>query len=158
MNIAIRRATKADAMTIADHNSAMAREVEEIELDGERLLQGVHAVLSDGGKGFYVVAEVNDRVVGQLMITFEWSDWRNGVFWWIQSVYVEPGSRGWGVYTRLHGWVSAEAGAQGNVCGIRLYVDKSNHNAQRIYRRLGMMPAVYDMYETDFVLKRVAAK
>ena len=145
---------EADAVTIADHNAAMAREVEEIELDGERLLQGVRAVLSDGGKGFYVVAEVDDRVVGQLMITFEWSDWRNGVFWWIQSVYVEPDSRGRGVYTRLHGWVSAEAEAQRNVCGIRLYVDKSNLNAQRIYRRLGMMPAVYDMYETDFVLKR----
>lgn len=154
MNITIRQATEADTLTIADHNAAMAREIEEIELDQERLLSGVRAVVSDAAKGFYVVAEADARVVGQLMITFEWSDWRNGTFWWIQSVYVDPGARGRGVYTRLHEWVSAEAARQRNVCGIRLYVDKSNHNAQRTYRRLGMTPAVYEMYETDFVLKR----
>lgn len=154
MNISIRQATQADALTIADHNTAMAREIEEIELDRERLLRGVRAVVNDAAKGFYVVAEADGRVVGQLMITFEWSDWRNGTFWWIQSVYVDPGARGLGVYTKLHEWVSAQAEAQQDVCGIRLYVDKSNHNAQRTYRRLGMTPAVYDMYESDFVLKR----
>ncbi|HUG82853.1 MAG TPA: GNAT family N-acetyltransferase [Bryobacterales bacterium] len=154
MNITIRQATQADALTIADHNAAMAREIEEIELDRERLLRGVRAVVSDAAKGFYVVAEADGRVVGQLMITFEWSDWRNGTFWWIQSVYVDPGARGCGVYTRLHEWVTAEAETQADVCGIRLYVDKSNHNAQRTYRRLGMTAAVYDMYESDFVLKR----
>ncbi len=145
---------EADTATIADHNAAMAREIEGIELDGERLMQGVRAVIKDAGKGFYVVAERNGRVVGQLMITYEWSDWRNGVFWWIQSVYVEPDSRGQGVYTRLHEWISAQAEATGDVCGIRLYVDKTNEAAQRTYRRVGMAPAVYEMYETDFVLKR----
>jgi GNAT superfamily N-acetyltransferase len=132
----------------------MAREIEEIELDGDLLLRGVRAVFSDGNKGFYIVAEAAGRVVGQLMITFEWSDWRNGTFWWIQSVYVVPEARGQGIYSRLYEWISTEAKARGTVCGIRLYVDKTNHNAQRTYRRLGMTPAVYDMYETDFVLKR----
>ena len=154
MDIAIRRATDADAETIADYSAAMAREIEEIELDGELLLRGVRAVLGDGNKGFYVVAEAASRVVGQLMITFEWSDWRNSTFWWIQSVYVHPEARGQGIYSRLYEWVLAEAKARRNICGIRLYVDRTNHNAQRTYRRLGMTPAVYDMYETDFVLKR----
>ncbi len=132
----------------------MAREIEDTELDYNRLLAGTRAVFEDAGKGFFVVAERESRVVGQLMITFEWSDWRNGLFWWIQSVYVEPASRGQGVYSALHQWVMEQAAAARDVCGIRLYVDKSNHNAQRTYRRLGMTPAVYDMYETDFVLKR----
>lgn len=141
-------------MIIADQSAAMAREIEDIELDRDRLLAGTRAVLEDAGKGFYVVAEREGRVAGQLMITFEWSDWRNGVFWWIQSVYVEPEARGQGVYTALHRWVHEQARRGGDVCGIRLYVDKSNQNAQRTYRRLGMTPAVYDMYEADFILER----
>jgi GNAT superfamily N-acetyltransferase len=152
--ITIRRAIDTDAAIIADQSAAMAREIEDIELDRGRLLAGTQAVLNDAGKGFYVIAEHEGRVAGQLMITFEWSDWRNGVFWWIQSVYVESESRGQGVYTALHRWVREQAEGAGDVCGIRLYVDKSNHNAQRTYRRLGMTPAVYDMYETDFVLER----
>lgn len=154
MTIRVRLACGDDAEIIADHSAAMAREIEDIELDYNRLLAGTRAVFEDAGKGFFVVAERESRVVGQLMITFEWSDWRNGLFWWIQSVYVEPASRGQGVYSALHQWVIEQAAAAGDVCGIRLYVDKSNHNAQRTYRRLGMTPAVYDMYETDFVLKR----
>ena len=154
MTITIRHATDADAALIADQSAAMAREIEDIELDRERLLAGTQAVLSDTTKGFYVIAECEGRVAGQLMITFEWSDWRNGVFWWIQSVYVAPESRGQGVYSALHRWVTEQARSTGDVCGIRLYVDKSNQNAQRTYRRLGMTPAVYDMYETDFVLER----
>lgn len=154
MTIRVRLACGDDAEIIADHSAAMAREIEDIELDYNRLLAGTRAVFEDAGKGFFVVAERESRVVGQLMITFEWSDWRNGLFWWIQSVYVEPASRGQGVYSALHQWVMEQAAAARDVCGIRLYVDKSNHNAQRTYRRLGMTPAVYDMYETDFVLKR----
>ena len=154
MTISVRLACGDDAEIIADHSAAMAREIEDIELDYNRLLAGTRAVFEDAGKGFFVVAERESRVVGQLMITFEWSDWRNGLFWWIQSVYVEPASRGQGVYSALHQWVIEQAAAARDVCGVRLYVDKSNHNAQRTYRRLGMTPAVYDMYETDFVLKR----
>ena len=154
MTIRVRLACGDDAEIIADHSAAMAREIEDIELDYNRLLAGTRAVFEDAGKGFFVVAERESRVVGQLMITFEWSDWRNGLFWWIQSVYVEPASRGQGVYSALHQWVIEQAAAARDVCGVRLYVDKSNHNAQRTYRRLGMTPAVYDMYETDFVLNR----
>ena len=154
MTISIRHAIDTDSGIIAERSAAMAPDIDDIELDRDRLLAGTRAALNDAGKGFYVIAEREGRVAGQLMITFEWSDWRNGVFWWIQSVYVEPESRGQGVYTALHRWVREQAEGVGDVCGIRLYVDKSNQNAQRTYRRLGMTPAVYEMYETDFVLER----
>ena len=102
MNIQIRRATTADAARIADHNAAMARETENVQLDPERLRLGVDAVLNDSAKGFYTVAEAEAQVVGQMMITFEWSDWRNGTFWWVQSVYVQPEYRRRGLYRRLY--------------------------------------------------------
>ena len=154
MEIVIRLAAASDARTIAGFNAAMARETENLELDGERLLQGVQAVLDDPSKGFYLVAEIDGAVVGQLMLTFEWSDWRNGVFWWIQSVYVQPEARGRGVYKRLYREAVQRAERQGDVCGLRLYVERENERAQRVYRRLGMSPTAYRMYETDFVLER----
>ena len=154
MSVTIRRASTSDAQVIARHNAAMAREIEQLDLDQQRLLPAVSAVLEDETKGFYLVAEADGRVVGQLMITYEWSDWRNGVFWWIQSVYVDPACRGRGVYTRLHTAIVEQAKAAGDVCGIRLYVDENNENAQRSYRRLGMSRTAYDMYEVDFVLER----
>ena len=154
MSVTIRRASTSDAQVIAHHNAAMAREIEQLDLDQQRLLPAASAVLEDEAKGFYLVAEADGRVVGQLMITYEWSDWRNGVFWWIQSVYVDPACRGRGVYTRLHTAIVEQAKAAGDVCGIRLYVDENNENAQRSYRRLGMSRTAYDMYEVDFVLER----
>lgn len=159
MNITIRRAIAADAGQIARHNAAMARETENITLDPARLRLGVEAVLSDPGKGFYTVVEAESPtggkiVVGQMMITYEWSDWRNGTFWWVQSVYVEPQYRKQGVYRKLYEDVLAEAKARQDVCGIRLYVDKENRSAQKVYERLGMRPAQYAMYEVDFVLER----
>jgi len=114
----------------------------------------VEAVLRDPGKGFYSVAEVDGRVVGQMMVTFEWSDWRNGTFWWLQSVYVQPAFRGQGVYRRIYQQVLDEAKARGEVCGVRLYVSKENRIAQQVYERLGLKPAHYAMYEVDFVLER----
>ena len=154
MSIQIRRATLADAEIIAKHNAAMALETERLELNGERLRQGVEAALRDPGKGFYSVAEVDGRVVGQMMVTFEWSDWRNGTFWWLQSVYVQPAYRRHGVYRRLYEHVLGEAKARGEVCGVRLYVSKENRIAQQVYERLGLKPAHYAMYEVDFVLER----
>ncbi len=154
MDVVIRRASTGDAPVIAGHNAAMAQEIEQLDLDQQRLLSAAGAVLEDETKGFYLVAEADGRVVGQLMITYEWSDWRNGVFWWIQSVYVDPAYRGRGVYTRLHTAIVEQAKAAGDVCGIRLYVDENNENAQRSYRRLGMSRTAYDMYEVDFVLER----
>ena len=151
----IRRGIPGDAPSIAGFNAAMARETEHLELDATRLRAGVDAVLADPAKGFYLVAENEDRrVVGQLMITFEWSDWRNGVFWWIQSVYVDPAARGAGVYRRLYQHVRQAAADAGNVCGLRLYVERENTRAQEVYRRQGMRATAYDMYEVDFVIDR----
>ena len=154
MDLLIRRARPSDAQVIARHNAAMAREIEQLDLDEQRLLPGASAMLEDETKGFYLVAEADGQVVGQLMITYEWSDWRNGVFWWIQSVYVETAYRRHGVYTRLHGSIVEQAKEAGDVCGIRLYVEENNENAKRSYRRLGMSRTAYDMYEVDFVLER----
>ena len=154
MKISIRRGRLADAETIAGYNAALAAETERLQLDRDRLLRGVRAVLEDPAKGFYTVAESEDTVVGQMMITFEWSDWRNGTFWWIQSVYVHPEYRRRGVFSRLHRHVLEEATKLGTVCGLRLYVEKENRQAQRTYQRLGMQKAIFDMYEADFVLRR----
>ena len=154
MDILIRRATLADARAIAAHNAALALESENLELDLDRLRQGVEAALADPAKGFYTVAESGGAVIGQMMVTFEWSDWRNGTFWWVQSVYVRPDHRRQGVYRRLYRHVLEEAKGRGDVCGLRLYVSKENLSAQRVYHRLGMKKAPYELYEVDFVLPR----
>ncbi|MBI3665813.1 MAG: GNAT family N-acetyltransferase [Acidobacteria bacterium] len=154
MSLAIRAAAPSDAPTIAAFNAAMARETEHIELDAKRLLDGVRAVLADRSKGFYTVAETEGRVVGQMMITFEWSDWRNGTFWWIQSVYVHPDFRSRGVFKELYAYITERAKSAGDVCGLRLYVEQENSRAQQTYQRLGMAKAPYAVYEVDFVLRR----
>lgn len=146
----IRAACWEDADAIVRFNRALARETEGRELDLDRIGPGVRAVLRDGSKGRYRVAERDGRVVGQLMLTFEWSDWRNGMFWWIQSVYVDPGFRGRGVFTALYRSVEAEAVASVDVCGIRLYMEHHNEPARRAYQRLGMAAAGYEVYERDF--------
>lgn len=150
--ILIRPATASDVPALAHNHRAMALETENKTLDTEATLLGTRAVIEDPGKGFYLIAERDGEMVGQLQITFEWSDWRNGNFWWIQSVYVAPNARRAGVYRVLHDHVLNEARAAGNVCGVRLYVDKDNKNAQATYRAMGMSPAHYDIYEIDFVL------
>ena len=150
--INVRDAVPADLVIIVAFNSAMARETEGIELEVDRLRQGVSAVLDDPARGRYLVAEIGGSVVGQLMITYEWSDWRNGCFWWIQSVYVHPDHRRRGVYRALDAHVRAEALREGDVCGLRLYVDRDNHVAQGVYASLEMQRSHYDLYEIDFVL------
>ena len=154
INLTIRRANAADAAVIAAFNAALAAESEDLHLDHQRLAAGVRAVLEDASKGFYTVAEADGQVVGQMLITFEWSDWRNGVFWWIQSVYVSPGYRRCGVYARILQHVMQQAKALGNVCGFRLYVEKENTRAQTVYQHLGMRRTNYDMFEVDFVIER----
>src|SRR6187402_3307238 len=129
----IRIATETDTPDLVEFNRAMALETEGKHLDPDVLSKGVAAVFPDAQKGFYVVAEDEGSVVGCLLITFEWSDWRNGWFWWIQSVYVRPEARGHGVYRALHRSVLDEARAQEDVCGVRLYVDQENHGAQATY-------------------------
>ncbi len=152
MNLTIRTARLSDAHTIADYNRAMALETEGVELDPVRLLAGVRAVLADPAKGFYKLAEMDGRAAGQLMITFEWSDWRNGMFWWIQSVYVHPDHRQSGVFRSLYLETLKEAEADRAICGVRLYVESENHRAQQAYQKLGMQRRGYQFYEVDFVL------
>ena len=152
MNTTIRQATVADTAVIARFNTLMAGETEHIELDQERLKTGVESLLSDSSKGVYYLAEQDKRVVGQMMITYEWSDWRNGTFWWIQSVYVESSARGSGVFRALFDHVHSLAKSRSDVCGLRLYVERSNDRAKRTYDRHGMHPSHYEMFEMDFVL------
>jgi len=143
----IRAAASADTETIASFNEAMATETEGKTLDPATIRAGVRGLFARPDLGFYVVAEDGGRIVGQLMITYEWSDWRNGVFWWIQSVYVRPEFRGKGIYRALHAHVRTMAKAAGGVCGFRLYVEKENAAAQETYRRLGMHETPYVLFE-----------
>ncbi|HYR29837.1 MAG TPA: GNAT family N-acetyltransferase [Thermoanaerobaculia bacterium] len=141
-----REALPADASAIIEFQLAMARETEELELDREILTRGVEAVFTDPALGRYYVAEEDGRVVGSLMITYEWSDWRNGMVWWIQSVYVIPEFRRRGVYAGLYAQIKGIV-EQSAVRGIRLYVDKRNKPAQDVYTRLGMNGEHYQLFE-----------
>ncbi len=154
MTVSIRPARTEDAEVIADFNARLAADTEDLVLDRARLLAGVRAVLADPAKGFYAMAERAGATVGQLLVTREWSDWRNGDFWWIQSVFVVPEARGAGVFRSLYEHVDRLARERGDVCGLRLYVERHNERAQRTYARLGMQRTVYDMFETDYVLRR----
>lgn len=153
MPLRIRDAAPADASVIADFNAAMAKETEGKTLDPARLRAGVEAVLRDDANGRYWVAETDGRVVGQLPVTYEWSDWRNGRFWWIQSVYVHAGFRRQGVFAALYRHVESCARADGNACGLRLYVDKENRRAQDTYVALGMSFPGYLVMEAEFPRK-----
>jgi ribosomal protein S18 acetylase RimI-like enzyme len=127
----------------------MAWETEGKRLDLATLRRGVRAVLEDPTKGFYLVAVgPEEQVVGQLMVTFEWSDWRDGTIFWIQSVYVAPEARRRGVYRALHEAVLTHARAHRGVA-VRLYVEKHNRGAQETYRRVGMSPAIYELMEQE---------
>ena len=154
----VRLARPEDAATIASFSAAMALETEGRRLDLHRLYEGTIALLESPDRGFFMVAELEQtderQLLGQLMITYEWSDWRNGVFWWIQSVYVDPAWRRRSVFRRMHETVMATAKTSPNVCGVRLYVEESNSTAQVVYRKVGLTPSSYAIFETDFVLAR----
>ena len=143
----VRMAVAGDAATLAGFNRAMALETESKSLSMETLLPGVRAVLTDPLHGFYVVADSGTEIAGSLLVTYEWSDWRNGRIWWIQSVYVRPDHRRHGVYRTLHGFVRERARAAGDVVGIRLHVERENVAAQRTYAALGMTETPYRVYE-----------
>ena len=154
-NIRVRTATLADIERIAAFQQAMALETEGKTLDATTLRQGVAGVFEAPEKGFYLVAVADTEggtapVVASLLITYEWSDWRNATFWWLQSVYVDAGWRRKGVYRAMYGHVLSLAGARGDVCGIRLYVERTNAVAQQTYDSLGMYKSHYDLYEIDF--------
>jgi len=145
--LSVRRATIDDAETLARFNEAMAEETEDKALDPETVRAGVRAVFDTPTQAFYLVAERKETVVGSLMITTEWSDWRNADVWWIQSVYVRPPARRTGVYTALHREVRRRARRANDVCGLRLYVEQDNATARAAYETLGMSEPPYRMYE-----------
>ena len=147
MTIKIRDATVDDAAIIADYNNLLAEETEGRSLNPNRIGPGVVAILGDKNKGRYWVAEVDGQVVGQIAITYEWSDWRNGMLWYLQSVYVHKDFRRAGVYSALHGHVEALARETPEVVGIRLYVEKDNDRAQRTYANKGMTKTGYEMMQ-----------
>lgn len=147
--LSLRRAETRDAAVIAGFNVAMALETEGKSLDPATVHAGVLAVLDDARRGFYRVAERAGEVIGGLMVTFEWSDWRNAEFWWIQSVYVRPEARRSGVFSALYRDIEHLARSSG-ACGLRLYVENGNHPAMQTYGRMGMRDAHYRVMEQAF--------
>ncbi len=136
---------------IAEFNLRLAQETEGLTLDRLRLDKGVKALLQDSAKGVYYIAEVNGAVVGQVMITYEWSDWRNGNLWWLQSVYVRQDFRKQGVFSALFRHVERLARERPEVRGLRLYMHAENEQARRSYQRLGMNPTQYLVFDKSFV-------
>jgi ribosomal protein S18 acetylase RimI-like enzyme len=147
--LTIRSAERADLDAIVAGNAALAVESERVRLDPATLREGVRALLEERAPGRYWVAEINGRVAGQLLVTFEWSDWRNRPVWWIQSVYVAPDARRQGVFRALYEHAKREAQAAGSG-GLRLYVDTSNVRAQAVYTALGMNGDHYRVFEEMF--------
>ena len=148
--ISIRYGKEQDKDALIQFNQAMALETESKELPLEIISAGVQHMLMNRQLGFYVVAEKDGVIAGCLMVTTEWSDWRNGLFWWIQSVYVKPEFRRCGIYRNLYDFVKTRAKKEENVCGFRLYVERENLIAQKTYETLGMEETVYKMYEDLF--------
>ncbi len=147
---AVRDATPEDVEVISRFNLLLAQETEDRMLDAQRVHAGVAAALAEPERGRYLVAEVGGEIVGQVMITREWSDWRNLWFWWLQSVYVDKAVRGRGVFRALFSQVELLAAAEGNVSGLRLYVERQNHRALETYARLGLIDPGYRMLEADW--------
>ncbi|MBN8482889.1 MAG: GNAT family N-acetyltransferase [Xanthomonadales bacterium] len=146
----IRDATRADIGFLVEANAAMAFETEGKRLDRAVLARGVAGVFDDRARGFYLVAERDGVAVGGLLVTREWSDWRDGDWWWIQSVYVVPAARRSGVFRALHAEVEQRARAMADVVGLRLYVEDANANAQATYAALGLVDAHYRLLEAAF--------
>jgi GNAT superfamily N-acetyltransferase len=146
----VRVAERRDSKTLAKFNIALAWETECKSLDSVTVAEGVQRLLENPEHGFYIVAEAAGQIVGALMVTYEWSDWRCGQFWWIQSVYVEPDYRRRGVFTRLYQFLKQKASRGSNVCGFRLYVQNSNRIAQGTYASAGMKETSYRVYEEAF--------
>lgn len=145
----VRPATTADLDFLVSGNLEMALETENLRLDPDTVRTAVRALLDGRQAGRYWVAEVDDEPAGQLLVTFEWSDWRNRMIWWIQSVYTTPAARRHGVYRALYAHVRQEAQAAG-ACGLRLYVDTRNTRAQQVYASLGMNGDHYRVFEEMF--------
>ncbi len=147
MPISIRRAVSSDLDVVVEFNRLLAEESEGKALDSQVLRRGVESGLADPRKSVYFLAEEEEQVLGQIMFTTEWSDWRNGWFWWIQSVYVRSDARRRGVFRALFEQVRQAALAERDVIGLRLYVERENLAAQETYRNMGMDAAGYLVFE-----------
>ncbi|MDP3643731.1 MAG: GNAT family N-acetyltransferase [Bacteroidota bacterium] len=143
----IRQANDKDSASIVEFQLAMAMETEQLQLHEPTVIKGVAAVLDDTSKGIYYVAETDGKVVGSLLTTFEWSDWRNGTVLWIQSVYVRPEFRKRSIFSRLYKHIQELVVSNSDLRGIRLYADKNNTSAHGVYEHLGMTAEHYQMYE-----------
>ncbi len=146
----IRQAVSTDVDTIAHFNIALCRETEGRELDPVTVAHGVSRFVNESKRGKYFVAVIDDQIVGQAAHTFEWSDWRNGELWWIQSVYVHPDFRGRGVFRALFLHIEKLGAADVDCCGIRLYMERENETARASYRRLGFHETGYVVFERLF--------
>ncbi|MCP4590825.1 MAG: GNAT family N-acetyltransferase [bacterium] len=146
-DISVREAKEPDLEVMIEFNRAIAAETEGKTLDTATVSEGMRLGLADPGKCRYFVAEVGGRVVGQTMVTLEWSDWRCAWFWWLQSVYVQPEHRGRGVFAALYHHILDACRARPDTCGLRLYVERNNRRAIDAYLRLGMHSAEYEMME-----------
>ncbi len=158
VNPTIREAAPQDCETIARFNVLLARESESLALDPSVVCQGVQALLGDRRKGIYFVAGAVGAVIGQVLITYEWSDWRNGNIWWLQSVYVQKDFRRRGIFKALFTHVLEQARRQTEVCGVRLYMDTHNDAARQAYRRLGMKQTNYVVFETEMERRALPGK
>ncbi|MCM8535995.1 MAG: GNAT family N-acetyltransferase [Lentisphaeraceae bacterium] len=145
-NILIRSASEEDVQFLVDANYNMALETEDLKLDKSTLTLGVSAVIQDASKGAYMVAEQGGESVGCLLLTYEWSDWRNSQVVWIQSLYVVPEMRGQGIFKSMFAAVEQRVN-DGEFAGVRLYVDKTNEKAQQVYSQLGMNGDHYLLFE-----------
>lgn len=146
----VRIAEEKDVQTLAQFNVALAWETEHKKLELPVVTRGVRTLLKNPNYGFYTVAETAGEVAGCVMVTYEWSDWRCGLIWWIQSVYVKPEFRRQKVFSRLFEFLKERASRDSGVCGFRVYVEGANHSAQKTYSRMGMEQTPYKLYEKFF--------
>ena len=148
--LSVRTGQEKDVDTLVKFNIAMALETEQKQLSPAIVNKGVQMLFKNPQHGFYVVAEIDDEIVGCCMVTYEWSDWRCSLFWWIQSVYAKPEFRRRGIFRKLYEFLKEKASHEQNVCGFRLYVEKSNQIGQNTYSGVGMKEAPYKFYEEPF--------
>ncbi|UUX91947.1 GNAT family N-acetyltransferase [Methanoplanus endosymbiosus] len=147
MDVTVRKAMEDDAAVISGNNIRMAYETEGRVLDADTALKGVLGLFEDESRGFYIVAECKGEIAGQCMITYEWSDWNCGSYWWIQSVYVREDFRRKGIFRKIYEFIAELSVSEGDVCGLRLYVDDDNLNAIEVYGRMGFSRSHYLMFE-----------
>jgi RimJ/RimL family protein N-acetyltransferase len=146
-NVSIRKSRPEDISTIVDFQQRLALESENFQLDGDTVAKGIKAMFDDPSRGVYFVAEVNGEIAGCHSITYEWSDWRNGMVWWLQSVYVVEKHRKNGVFRAMFENLKTLITNDPSLAGLRLYVDKSNARAQKVYQAMGMNGEHYSVFE-----------